>query len=83
MGLEWHNRRRKANGQFMTRLDEAITPPEVAQIHIRVPWDDYRRIRSAANDAHEELAEFIMRACSLRIVAISGAPRRKPKTVKS
>lgn len=76
MGLEWHNRRRRPDGKFMTQLDEAFNAPKMVQVHIRMTWDRYQALRKAANEAHEELGEYVIGAVDQRIAQQPRGRRR-------
>lgn len=66
MGLEWHNRRRDKHGKFISDWTIAMSDRPV-QIHIRMPWLEYKRVRDIANRREMELAEYIRKALNAQV----------------
>lgn len=64
MGLEWHNRRRHPDGRF--KKDEEARKP-IMQVHIRIPYDDYRWLRKLAIASEEEMSQYVVGALLRRI----------------
>ena len=61
MGLEWHNRRRRSDGRYISDMTAAMQAKPV-QIHIRVPWEIYNIARQLANAQEMEMTVYVTKA---------------------
>ena len=66
MGLEWHNRRRRSDGRYISDMTAAMQGKPV-QIHIRVPWEIFNIARQCANALEMEMTVYVTKALEERM----------------